>query len=101
MNYISSNRLKMKLMNMKNYLMTVLLKLHVYKEYHNSPTIKHVLGQNVTRKGSFDWQLESGAGCDGTLVQTGLIWFGWFGLCFGGGWANKKHFLTKNICTVD
>lgn len=34
---------------MKNYLMTVLLKLHARKEYHNSPTIKSVSGATASR----------------------------------------------------
>ena len=59
----------MKLMNMKNYLMTVLLKLHVCKEHHSNPTMKSVSG-GKSEKGSPDKQLELWA-----LVCMGLYFW--------------------------
>lgn len=93
-NYINNNRLKMKLKNMRNYLMTILLKLYVCKEHQNNPTVKFVSGgkSNTER---LTWQA---VGVGGSFVcmwlYSWLLFFLW-----GIGW--EKKFLTKNTCTVD
>lgn len=77
----------MKLKNMKDYLMTVLLKLHVCKEHHSNPTMKSVSG-GKSEKGSPDKQLELWA-----LLGAWDYTFGYFVFC--GGWAERKSFQLK------
>lgn len=52
---------------MKNYLMTVLLKLHACKEYHNSPTIKFVSG-GIASRAHLNSNWEAGLFCVYAMV---------------------------------
>lgn len=79
----------MKLKNMKNYLMTVLLKLHVCKDHHSNPVMKSVSG-GKSEKGSPDKQLELWA-----LLCAWDYTLGYFLFLWGGGWAERKSFQLK------